>query len=120
MFTSKLTRRVALPALGAMILVAAAASPGAFARARVLPVGIHVDVEPLRANAGEPTASWLAEAAGIRVGADALGPRLVKSFRPSARRSPEGRHNQSQKPNLTTKATRRPVDFGWQIQQSYR
>jgi hypothetical protein len=36
--------------------------PGALARVRISPPGIHVDVEPLRANAGEPTASWVAQA----------------------------------------------------------
>jgi hypothetical protein len=61
MSTSKLTRQVAVAALGAVTLLAAAASPGAFARPRVSPPGIHVDVEPLRANAGDPTASWVAE-----------------------------------------------------------
>jgi hypothetical protein len=61
MSTSKLTRQVAVAALGAVTLLAAAASPGAFARARVSPPGIHVDVGPLRANAGDPTATWVAE-----------------------------------------------------------
>jgi hypothetical protein len=61
MSTSRSARRVAFAAVGAMILAAAAASPGALARARVSPPGIHVDVEPLRANAGDPTATWVAE-----------------------------------------------------------
>ena len=62
MSTPRLTRRVALAAAGAMVLAAAVASPGAIARARISPPGIHVDVGPLRENAGEPTASWVAEA----------------------------------------------------------
>jgi hypothetical protein len=57
----KLTREIAFAALGAMALAGAAASHGALARPRILPPGIHVDVEPLRANAGEPTASWVAQ-----------------------------------------------------------
>jgi hypothetical protein len=61
MSTSRPARRVAFAAVAAMILAAAAASPGALARARVSPPGIHVDVEPLRANAGDPTATWVAE-----------------------------------------------------------
>jgi hypothetical protein len=61
MSRSKLTRQAAVAALGAITLLAAAASPDAFARSRVSPPGIHVDVEPLRANAGDPTATWVAE-----------------------------------------------------------
>jgi hypothetical protein len=61
MSTSRPARRVAFAAVGAMILAAAAASPGALARARVSPPGIRVDVGPLRANAGDPTATWVAE-----------------------------------------------------------
>ncbi len=73
MFNSKLTRPIALAALGATILVAAAASPGTLASARVSPAGIHVDVEPLRANAGEPTASWVAEALPAQLAQDLAG-----------------------------------------------
>ncbi len=61
MSTFKLTRRVAFAALGAMTFAGAAASHGALAHARISPPGIHVNVEPLRANAGEPTASWVAQ-----------------------------------------------------------
>jgi hypothetical protein len=61
MSRSKLTRRVAVAALGAMTVLAAAASPGALARSKLSPPGIHVDVEPLHANAGDPTATWVAE-----------------------------------------------------------
>jgi hypothetical protein len=57
---SRLTRRVAFVALGA-IAVAGAASPGAFARAMARAPGLDVDVAPLRANAGDPTATWVAE-----------------------------------------------------------
>ncbi len=61
MSTFKLTRRVAFAALGAKTFAGAAASHGALAHARISPPGIHVNVEPLRANAGEPTASWVAQ-----------------------------------------------------------
>jgi len=54
-------RGIAFAALGAMSLAGAAASHGALARAKISPPGVHVDVEPLRANAGEPTASWVAQ-----------------------------------------------------------
>jgi hypothetical protein len=61
MFTSKLARWVAFAALGAMTLAGSAASHGVHARARISSPGVHVDVEPLRANAGDPTATWVAE-----------------------------------------------------------
>jgi hypothetical protein len=63
MSTSALTRRGALVALGAMTFAAVAASDGALARRSVLPPppGIRVDVAPLAANAGEPTAGWVAQ-----------------------------------------------------------
>jgi len=64
MTMSALTRRAAFAALGAMTLAAVAASQGALART-TLPrpgPGIRVDVAPLAANAGEPTAEWVAQA----------------------------------------------------------
>jgi|SRR5580658_7101709 hypothetical protein len=61
MSASKLTRRVAFAALGAMIVAGPAASHSAHRRAAVTPSGVHVDVEPLRANAGDPTATWVAQ-----------------------------------------------------------
>jgi hypothetical protein len=60
MSTSKLTRQVAVAALGAMTLAAVAASP-ALARRTIPPPGIRADVAPLAANAGEPTAEWVAQ-----------------------------------------------------------
>jgi hypothetical protein len=56
MSTSTLTRRAAIAALGAMTLAAVAASRGALARSPLPRPGIRVDVAPLAANAGEPTA----------------------------------------------------------------
>jgi hypothetical protein len=57
----KLTRGVAFAALGVMIVVGPAAAHSAHRRAGISPPGVHVDVEPLRANAGDPTATWVAE-----------------------------------------------------------
>ena len=58
---SKLTRRAASGVLVAATLAAMPASRVALARARVSRPGIRVDVGPLRANAGDPTATWVAE-----------------------------------------------------------
>jgi len=71
--TFRLTRRVALAAAGAAILAVAVAAPGASARARISPPGIHVDVGSLRENAGEPTASWVAEALPGQLAQDLAG-----------------------------------------------
>ncbi len=63
MTMSALSRRAAFAALGAMTLAAVVASQGALARTtppRPGP-GIRVDVAPLAANAGEPTAEWVAQ-----------------------------------------------------------
>ncbi len=61
MSTSVISRRAAFAAVSATIFGAVGASRGAVARARISPPGIHVDVESLRANAGDPTATWVAE-----------------------------------------------------------
>ncbi len=61
MSKSKLARRVVIAALGAITLAAVVASPGALARRTLPPSGIRVDVAPLAANAGEPTAEWVAQ-----------------------------------------------------------
>ena len=53
-----LTRRAAVVACGGFVLVAAMSGGPALAQSR-FPVGaIRVDVAPLRANAGDPTATW--------------------------------------------------------------
>jgi hypothetical protein len=52
-------RRAAIAACGALVLVTAMPGGTASAQSRV-PVGaIRVDVAPLRANAGDPTATWV-------------------------------------------------------------
>jgi hypothetical protein len=54
----EVTRRAAL-GLGALTLAPIVAPRGASARSRA--GGIYVDVTPLRANSGDPTATWVAE-----------------------------------------------------------
>ena len=53
-----LTRRAAIVACGAFVLVAAMPGATALAQSRVAVGAIRVDVAPLRANAGDPTATW--------------------------------------------------------------
>jgi len=54
-------RRASLGVFGAVALASASAPVGAFALTRAV-TGINVDVAPLRANAGDPTAAWVARA----------------------------------------------------------
>ena len=59
---SELTRRTAALSLGAALLCAAAPLGASARRARVAAgPSVRVDVAPLRANAGDPTASWVAQ-----------------------------------------------------------
>jgi hypothetical protein len=54
-------RRASLGVFGTVALACASATGGAFALTR--PVGgIHIDVAPLRENAGDPTAAWVSRA----------------------------------------------------------
>jgi hypothetical protein len=53
-------RRAFLGAFGGVALACASLSGGAFALTRAMG-GINVDVAPLRANAGDPTAAWVAQ-----------------------------------------------------------
>ena len=55
------TRRAALAAFGAIVLAPAIVLQGALARPAAAVGGIHVDVAPLRANSGDPTAAWVAQ-----------------------------------------------------------
>jgi hypothetical protein len=57
-----LTRRAALAALGALALPSAVAVRSALAQPNVRFRNIVVDVSPLRASAGDPTAAWLEQA----------------------------------------------------------
>jgi hypothetical protein len=54
-----LIRRLAIAACTAFALLAAVASQNALAQSGLPVRNIQVDVAPLRANAGNPTASWV-------------------------------------------------------------
>jgi hypothetical protein len=74
-----LTRRAALSAFGALAL-----APGiAFGQPGVRFRGIQVDVGPLRASAGDPTAAWVEEALPGLL-AQALGPYIAPADRNAA------------------------------------
>jgi hypothetical protein len=55
------TRRAALGAFGALVLAPTIVLSGALARQPAAFGGIQVDVAPLRANSGDPTATWVAQ-----------------------------------------------------------
>lgn len=57
-----LTRRAALVSLGACLLPAMAETPAALAQAGLRIRAIKVDVSPIRASVGDPTAAWVEEA----------------------------------------------------------
>jgi predicted NBD/HSP70 family sugar kinase len=59
MSTLGLIRRTAAAACGAFVLFAAVACQSALAQSGLPIRDIRVDVVPLRANAGDPTASWV-------------------------------------------------------------
>jgi hypothetical protein len=54
-----LTRRAAIAACGAFVLVTATPAGSALAQSRVAVGATRVDVAPLRANAGDPMATWV-------------------------------------------------------------
>ena len=57
-----LTRRAALASLGAFLLPAMAEMPAALAQPGLRIRAIKVDVSPIRASMGDPTAAWVEEA----------------------------------------------------------
>jgi hypothetical protein len=57
-----LTRRAAIAALGALVLPAMAAMPSASAQPGLRIRAIKVDVSPIRASMGDPTAAWVEQA----------------------------------------------------------
>jgi hypothetical protein len=59
MSTHRILCRVAMVAFWALALVAATASESALAQSASTFRDIRVDVQPLRANAGDPTAAWV-------------------------------------------------------------
>jgi hypothetical protein len=59
MSTSRIFNRLALAASLALAVFVSAFGQGALAQSASTFSGIHVDVQPLRANAGDPTATWV-------------------------------------------------------------
>jgi hypothetical protein len=70
------TRRVAIAACGAFVLVTAMRGGAALAQSRLAVGAIRVDVAPLRANAGDPTATWVEQELPRQL-AEALSGRLT-------------------------------------------
>ena len=79
MSTPDWDRRAAIAACGALALVAAMAGKTALAQSGLAVGNIGVDVAPLRANAGDPTATWVEQE---------LPRQLAEA--PSRRRTPKG------------------------------
>jgi len=75
----ELTRRAALTALGACVLAPASALAQGPLRLRA----VRVDVGPLRANAGDPTAAWMEQSLTAAL-ARSVGPYLVPGDRSGA------------------------------------
>jgi hypothetical protein len=78
-----LTRRAALAALGALGLPALAQAPAALAQGPLRIRAIKVDVSPIRASMGDPTAAWVEEALPGAL-AQSLGPYLAPGDRNGA------------------------------------
>jgi hypothetical protein len=74
-----MTRRAALSAFGAMAFVPVAA----FAQGPLRLRAVRVDVGPLRANAGDPTAAWMEQSLTAAL-ARSVGPYLVPGDRNGA------------------------------------
>ena len=83
MVASAMTRRGALTALGAFGLSLTCAASGALAQSGRRFGAIRVNVEPLRAFTGDPTAAWM-EQALVQALPQALGPH----FAPRDRNAP--------------------------------
>ena len=83
MVASAMTRRAALAALGSFGLSLVGAPSGARAQYGLRFRAIRVNVEPLRANSGDPTATWM-EQALMQALPQALGPHLAPGDRNAA------------------------------------
>jgi hypothetical protein len=83
MVASAVTRRGALAALGAFGFSLTGAASGALAQSGLRFSSIRVDVEPLRAQSGDPTAAWM-EQALVQALPGALGPHLAPGDRSAA------------------------------------
>jgi hypothetical protein len=80
MVASAMTRRGALAALGAFGLSLTGAASGALAQNALRFSNIRVNVEPLRALTGDPTAAWMEQALEQAL-PRALGPHLAPGDR---------------------------------------
>jgi hypothetical protein len=78
-----LTRRAALASLGALLLPAIAEMPAALAQPGLRIRAIKVDVSPIRASMGDPTAAWVEEALPGAL-AQALAPYMAPGDRNGA------------------------------------
>ena len=83
-----LTRRAAIAACGAFVLVTAMPGGTALAQSRVAVGAIRVDVAPLRANPGDPTATWVEQELPRQL-AEALSGRLTPKGATLAHRADE-------------------------------
>ncbi len=78
MFTHGFVRRAALAAFGASAIVTAVAGQTALAASGLTFSDIRVDVLPLRATAGDPTAAWVQQDLSARL-AQALAGRMARN-----------------------------------------
>jgi hypothetical protein len=83
MVASAMTRRGALAALGAFGLSLTYSGSGALAQNGLRFSNIRVNVEPLRAQTGDPTAAWMEQALRQAL-PQALGPHLATGDRNAA------------------------------------
>jgi hypothetical protein len=81
MSISRRLDRAALAASLALALSVAALSQGALAQPATTFRDIHVDVQPLRANAGDPTATWVQQDLQAQL-AQALAGRMTRGGAP--------------------------------------
>ena len=81
MSDSRLSDRAALVVLSALALCVAALSQGALAGSAPAFRNIRVDVQPLRANAGDPTATWVEQDLSSQL-AQALAGRMARDGAP--------------------------------------
>ena len=81
MSISRMLDRAALAASLALALSVAATSQGALAQSAPTFRDIHVDVQPLRANAGDPTATWVQQDLQAQL-AQALAGRMTRDGAP--------------------------------------
>jgi hypothetical protein len=81
MSVSRILDHAALVVLSGLALCVAALSQGALAGSAATFRNIHVDVQPLRANAGDPTATWVEQDLSGQL-AQALSGRMARGGAP--------------------------------------